>query len=158
MPSVDRGFRTGSALEHTYAVHVSRARKAALWIGGAVVAVAIVVVIVILVARPGPWNGALSSVAYSQSQAVPNFDDSTHTTTDRRQLEDLATVLRDDGWHPVPPVVVVKPGCAGGITTRLKLTLDDGTTTTLHTYYCGKDNDRLTTDVTKIVSEWRKAQ
>ena len=35
---------------------------------------------------------------------------------------------------------------------------DDGTTTTLHTYYCGKDNDRLTTDVTKIVSEWRKTQ
>jgi hypothetical protein len=136
---------------------VSRARRAALWIGGAVVVVAIVVVVVILVARPGPWGGGLTSVAYSQSQAVPNFDDSTHTTTDPQRLAALTKVLRDDGWQPVRTIVVSKPGCAGGITTRLKLTLTGGGTTTLQTYRCGNDNDRLSADVTELVSGWRKA-
>jgi hypothetical protein len=137
---------------------VSRARKAALWIGAAVVAVAIVVAIVIVVVRPGPWTGTITSVTYRQSQAVPGFDDSPKTTTDPQQLDALTEVLRDDGWHPGASVIEARPGCAGGVTTRLQLTLGDGTKTMLQTYSCGSDNSRLTTDVTNLVSGWRKAQ
>lgn len=138
-------------------MHVSRARRVALWIGGAVVAIAIVVVIVIVVARPGSWNGTLTSVAYSQSQAVPNFDDSTRTTTDAGHLAALQRVLHDDGWHPGDAGQASSNGCAGGIATHLNMRLGDGSTAKLDTYRCGNDNDRLTADVTRLISSWRAA-
>jgi hypothetical protein len=134
---------------------VSRARRIALWVGGAVVAVAIIVVVVILVAHPGSWNGTLSSVAYSQSQAVPGFDDSTHTTTDADRLAALQRVLHGDGWHPGDTTHNPQNGCAGGVTTHLSMRLGDGSTAKLTTYKCGNDSDKLTADVTSLVSSWR---
>lgn len=137
-------------------MHVSRAGKVALWVGGAVIVVAIVVV-TIVATRPGPWNGTLTSVSYSQSQAVPGFDGSTHTTTEAGRLAALQRVLRSDGWHPADTGSDPTNGCAGGITTHLTMRLGDGTTSKLDTYRCGNDNDRLTMDVTSLVSAWRKA-
>ncbi|GAB3608466.1 hypothetical protein GCM10027414_05910 [Humibacter ginsengiterrae] len=136
---------------------MSNARKFVLWVGGAVVAVAIVVVIVIVVARPGAWNGTLTSVAYSQSQAEPNFDDSTRTTTDADRLAALQRVLHDDGWHPGDARQASGNGCAGGVTTHLAMRLGDGSSAKLDTYQCGNSNDRLTADVTRLVSSWRAA-
>lgn len=119
--------------------------------------IAIVVVIVILVAKPGSWNGTITSAAYSQSQAVPNFDDSTKTTTDADQLAALQRVLHSDGWHPGDTGQVAGNGCTGGITTHLSMKLGDGSTAKLDTYQCGKDNDKLTTDITRLVSSWQKS-
>lgn len=136
---------------------MSRARKVALWVGGAVVVVAIIVVAVILVTRPGSWNGTLTSVAYSQSQAVPGFDGSTHTTTDSDRLAALQRVLHSDGWHPGDTTHNPNNGCTGGITTHLRMRLGDGSTAKLTTYRCGNDGDKLTADVTSLVSSWRKA-
>ncbi|WP_460517412.1 hypothetical protein [Humibacter antri] len=136
---------------------MDRARKVALWIGGAVVAIAIVIVIVIVVRRPGSWNGSLASVTYSQSQAVPNFDESARSTTDADRLAALQRVLHDDGWQPGEKGQASSNGCAGGIATHLAMRLGDGSSAKLDTYQCGNSSDHLTTDVTRLVSSWRAA-
>ncbi len=136
---------------------MSSARKVALWAGGAVVVVAIAVATTILLVRPGSWNGTMLSVSYRQSQAVPGFDDSTHTTTDPGRLAELRRVLHDDGWLPGDTGRGANDGCTGGITTHLRMTLGDGTTSELVTYRCGNDADALTADVTRLVSSWRSA-
>ncbi|GAB3384680.1 hypothetical protein GCM10027568_00760 [Humibacter soli] len=136
---------------------MNKSRAIAFWTGGIVVVAAFAVAAIIVVSRPWAWNGTLKAVEYSQSQAVPDFDDSTHRVTSVADLKVLQQVLRDDGWHP-GATVSSKPGCVGGIATKLKLTLSDGSTSKLDTYLCGADNDALTKDVTKTVSAWRTGE
>lgn len=124
------------------------------WTGGIVVVAAFAIAAIIVVSRPWAWSGTLKAAEYSQSQAVPGFDDTTHDVTDRADLTVLQRVLHDDGWHPGDTEHAAS-GCAGSIATHLRLTLTDGTKTKLTTYLCGGDNDALAKDITQIVSAWR---
>ncbi|MGN6125193.1 MAG: hypothetical protein ACTHON_01390, partial [Humibacter sp.] len=60
---------------------MNKSRAIVFWAGGIVVVAAFAVVAIIVVSRPWAWNGTLKAVEYSQSQAVPDFDDSTHRVT-----------------------------------------------------------------------------
>ncbi len=106
-------------------------------------------------AKSTAWDGRITSVSYKQSQSVPNFDDSTRTTTDPIKLAALEKILRDDGWHPGDEPDEHNDGCSGGIATTVTMQLSDGSSARLATYACGDSSDRLTTDLTTLVSAWR---
>lgn len=97
----------------------------------------------------------LSSVQYSQSKAVPGWDDSAHTTTDPSRLTQLRSTLMRNGWSPSSGNPARQNGCAGGLTTRLALSFTDGTHSTLTVYECGANNDSLTKAVSSLISAWR---
>jgi hypothetical protein len=144
----------GDASSSGAATGASKARSV-LWIAASVVVVVVAVVIIVWALRPTSWTGALTSVSYRQIEAVPNFDESMHTTTDPARLTALTKVLKDNGWTPGATVGTGDGGCAGGIETQLVLALGDGSTSKLTTYRCGDGNGALTRDVTSLVSSWR---
>jgi hypothetical protein len=130
-------------------------RRVAIVIGIVVAALIVVAVGVTLAVNLAPKPVAtLSKVSYSQTKAVPGWDDSTRTTTDPAQLKALHDVLQNDHWAPGP--AEPQTGCAGGLGTNLAMTFQDGSKATLHVYECGAQREALTKDITALVSQWRK--
>lgn len=100
--------------------------------------------------------GEISSVTYSQDEAVPDFDSSPHTVTDPGRLAALRQTLQDDGWKQRPATEDSGPsGCSGGTSTTLQISFASGAKSTISVYRCGSSNDRLTTDLTSLVDSWR---
>jgi hypothetical protein len=131
-------------------------RRRIAWIAGIVIVLLVIFTVgttLVLNLQPAPVP-ELSQVAYKQTKAVPNWDDSTRTTTDASQLSALHSVLARDGWSPGSNPDTSN-GCTGGLATTLRMAFHNGTTSTLRVYQCGSKSDALTDDVTKLVSSWR---
>jgi hypothetical protein len=79
----------------------------------------------------------ISSVSYSQSQAVQNFDDTTYEQKDPAELVRLEQLL--DEYDVTPGVTDNAPdeSCDGGLSTTATLRYQDGTTSDLVVESCG---------------------
>jgi hypothetical protein len=122
-------------------------------IGIVALSLGIVTAAVIVAFHPGHDVAQITKLEYSQSKAVPDFDNSTHTVTDTADLSQLRSVLQRDGWYP-GAVTSSGDGCTGGLTTNLHLTFADHSSSQLTVYQCGGSTDSLTTDVTELISSW----
>lgn len=98
--------------------------------------------------------GALSSVSYQQSKAVPDYDSDAYETSEETQLSELSDVLQQYDWTPGWEQAEAEPGCVGGTTTKLGLTFSDGTDEVIEMYSCGQEAEPFVTAVTELVESW----
>lgn len=99
-----------------------------------------------------PASPELTSVTFSQSKAVPDYDSDTYTVTDADQLAALEAVLDTYDWKPGTSYPRDN-ACVGGTTTEIALVFADNSTATIHTYRCGS-SDGLVDELTDLVSSW----
>ncbi len=92
---------------------------------------ALVVTIIAAVAALSACSGSpaevptITSVSYSQSQALPNFDSSSHTTTDPADIADLTRVLQEFDVTGSYSSDRNTDGCTGALSTMVVYTTAD---------------------------------
>ncbi len=96
----------------------------------------------------------ITSITYWQEQAVPNFDDRHHTTTDTTKITAFTDLIKN--YHVADLDYRADGVCAGGLTTWVRFTAD-GTTHTMMTGPTGRDCHLRPFDqkVQDLVESWR---
>lgn len=121
---------------------------------------ALVVTIVAAVGALSACSGSpaevreITSVSYSQSQALPDFDGSTHTTTDPADIADLTSVLKEYDVTGSYSSARNTDGCTGALSTTVTYTTVDDSEVTLDV----EGNCKETTfdnALGDLVSTWR---
>jgi len=120
-----------------------------------IVAIALAVLFVYQVFVKPSARPALEELTFSQSQAVPDFDDGSYRITEPGSLQELSDLLERDGIRSQSDIAEGEPGCTGGVSTTLDLEFVDGNEENLELYDCGDPGDGFIADATALVSDWR---
>ena len=121
-----------------------------------IAAVALAVLFVYQVFVKPSARPALEELTFSQSQAVPDFDEGSYRITEPGRLKELSDLLERDGIRSQSDISEGEPGCTGGVSTTLDLELVDGSDEHLELYDCGDTGDAFIADTTALVSDWRE--
>ena len=103
-------------------------------------------------------NAPIESLTFTQSKAVPDFDGSAITVTDEERIAQFDAVrdrftVTPGLWFPWP----ADTGCAGGTSSDITVTYEDGRTAELSMYDCDNEGDFIA-ETTKLLTEWRAAE
>jgi hypothetical protein len=125
----------------------------------AVVVVAIVAVLIAVDNAPAPRLERVTSIDYSQSKAILDFDDSAHTITDTARIASFTHLVAKysiDVWHFDQTLNDV---CTGGLSTDIDLHFARAKTASLRLYDCGRTVPRGTfvSDATALFTKLRVA-
>ncbi|MGV8881019.1 MAG: hypothetical protein ACOH19_02600 [Rhodoglobus sp.] len=108
-------------------------------------------------ATPAPGS-TISSVSYSQSQAIANFDGATYEQDAAAELDRLEQLL--DQYDVAPGVTDITPdeSCDGGRSTNATLSYSNGTTAELVVEACGDGAyEEFNSAASDLFSEWHDA-
>ncbi len=130
-------------------------------IGTIVTAVALVFVVILIlvtVLTPAPM-APITSIEFSQSKPVPNFSDSTHTTTEPARIAAFTALVKKYSIDPSNFDSALNDECTGGLTTDITLAFGGSKTAKLRLYDCGRTVPRGTfvSDATALFTGWRTA-
>lgn len=129
-------------------------RKPILWFA-IVAAVALTTLLIFqLTAAPTPLK-QIRSIEFSQSQAVPNFDDSSHTVRDQQRIREFAALVKKYDVDVTDYDTALNDGCTGGTATNIHLHFVDGSAQKLRTYACGGASGTFVQDVTDLFGGWK---
>lgn len=106
---------------------------------------------------PAPVS-TISSVSYSQSQAVQDFDDATYEQSDPTELVRLEQLL--EKYDVAPGVTDNAPdeSCDGGLSTTATLSYQDGTTSNLVVESCGGGAyEKFNSAASDLFTEWHNS-
>ncbi len=124
----------------------------------ALVALVLLVLLIVQLSQPRPLQ-ALAKIEFSQSQAVPGFDDSTRTVTDQVKLHEFGRIVRDNRIDVGSLSATSSNGCTGGVTTRATLFYVTGPQQKVTIYSCGSAaTEGSTAKLTQLFTGWRTAQ
>lgn len=100
-----------------------------------------------------PSTGSITKVEYSRQKALPDFDQSVHSVSDRPMLRSLEIALRDSGWAPGRERWN-DDGCEGGTRTMLAIRYSDGLVREYDGYNCGDGSPAVVREVDAVVDQW----
>lgn len=102
-------------------------------------------------------GGEITSITFSQSQAVEGFDDSDYTQTDPAAIAEFQALLNEFGVVPGQTALTAE-GCPGSLGTELELTYRDGATVPMSLNTCGAGaHEDFMNEATDLVSSWRES-
>jgi hypothetical protein len=127
---------------------------------GALVVVAIVALVLVIVAidtRHAPTLAPISAIDYSQYQAVPDFPDATHHTSDPARIAAFTALVKKYSIDVTDFNESLNDDCTGGMATTLTLHFADSKTAKFRVYDCGGQVPRGTfvSDTSALVTRWR---
>lgn len=93
----------------------------------------------------------VTSIEFSQFQAIPDYDTNTYTVTDAAQIDALERILDEHNW--TAEWLQSGESCHGSITTQLGITMDDGTLAQFEINNCD-DSNEFVDELTDLVSSW----
>jgi hypothetical protein len=96
----------------------------------------------------------ITSVTFSQSQAVQNFDDAEYTQSDKAEIAKIYALF--DEFH-ISPATYKSPdtgGCAGGVTTDLSLNYSTTSRIDMTIDGCGAASGTFEGKATELFSTW----
>jgi hypothetical protein len=129
-------------------------QKPIIWFAVAVAVVLAAVLAVQLLTVPQPLK-AIRSIVFSQSQAVPNFDTSSHTVESPTRIREFSALVKKYGVDVYDFDPSLDDGCTGGVATKMTLHFVDGSDQRLEVYACGGKAGTFVQDVTDLVTSWR---
>lgn len=137
------------------------ARRAAL-VGAIVAAIALMFVaifILVSVLTPARAMAPISSIEFSQSKAVPNFPDATHTTTEPARIAAFTALVKRYSIDVTNFDQSLNDDCTGGLSTDITLRFAPSGAAKLRLYDCGRTVPRGTfvSDATALFTTWRTA-
>jgi hypothetical protein len=121
-----------------------------------IVGIAALMVLTGCAAPPARPATDITSITFSQYQAIENFDDSEYTQNDRSQVAIFAALL--DQFDVVPGVTItaVEDDCAGGLSSTVTVEYSEGPQAQMFIASCGKpEYDTFNQQVNRLLTEWR---
>lgn len=107
-------------------------------------------------AGPTPPDDDITSITFSQYQAIENFDDSDYIQDDPEQLRRFAELLVEYDVVPGTTITTVEDDCAGGLSSTVTVTYSESPAADMFIATCGiPEFDDFNRQANELLSEWR---
>jgi hypothetical protein len=130
--------------------------RAIAW-AAALIVVALVVVFVVRALLPPAEQKPIERLSFSQSQALPGFDDTTRQVTEAPQLAKFSALADKYSIDLAHFDTALNDNCTGGLGTTIAVTFTDSTTARLRLYDCrgGVAKGTFVSGATALFATWR---